>query len=105
MPRVVMCGTPKEHCSGGQATVNAMLRGASPKIHQNHSQAYRCYRNYLIRVLGYEGLGRREFRPPNGGPIRFLTRKSRFGASLRYGKEQARWMPKEKGRSGVIVKT
>lgn len=104
MPRVVMCGTPKEHCSGGNATVNAMLRGASPKVHQSHSEAYRCYRNYLIRVLGYVDIGSRKFRPPDGGPIRSLMRKSRFGAALRYGKEQARWMP-EDGGSGVIVHT
>jgi len=53
----------------------------------------------------YEDIGGRCFRPPDGGPIRMLTKKSRFGASLRLGKLGERWMPKSRGRSGVVIST
>jgi len=105
MPRVVMCGTPNQHCSGSTLTTNTFLRSASPKGHPTHEAAYRCYRSYLIRELGYTDIGSRTFRPPNGGPLRVLTRKSKFGASLRLGKMGERHMPKAKGRSGVIIST
>lgn len=105
MARVVACPTPVQYCTGGKAPVNAFLRGAPPRIHQTHSQAYNCYRRYLVDILGYEDRGNREFSPPGGGPVIFLTKKSRFGTAMRYGKLQERWMPREKGRSGMIIST
>jgi hypothetical protein len=108
MARVVMCGTPTEHCTGAKVTVNAFLRGASPKAHASHSEAYRCHRRYLVDVLGYEDIGSRCFRPPpgvNNGYIRVLGRKSKFGAELRLGKMGERYMPHTKGRSGVVIAT
>jgi len=108
MAYMVMCGTPPAHCTGGTVATNAFLRATAPKAHQSHSDAYRCHRRYLVEVLGYEDIGNRVFRPPpgvNNGYLRVLTKKSRFGSRIRAGKEGARWMPKMRGRGGVIVGT
>jgi len=104
MARIVMCGTPPEHCTGGKVTTNTFLAKSNPRAHRSHEEAYRCYRRYLLK-MGYEDIGGRCFRPPDGGPIRMLTKKSRFGASLRLGKLGERWMPKSRGRSGVVIST
>lgn len=42
-------------------------------------------RRHLVSE-GWEPIGPREFRPPNGGYIRVLNKKSRFGGRLRTGK-------------------
>jgi len=105
MAIAVMCGVPTEHCTGARIASNAFLRNFGPKAHNSHEEAYKCYRRYLIRVMGYEDIGSRTFRPPDGGPLRVLTKKSRFGARLRYGKLGERWMPEEKGRSGAVIGT
>jgi len=108
MAYVVLCGTPQEHCSGGKVPTNAFMRQTHPKAHSSHSEAYRCHRRWLVDVLGYTDIGSRTFRPPpgvNGGYLKVLTKKSRFGARMRLGKLGERWMPKDRGRSGVVVKT
>lgn len=56
---------------------------------------------YLQRQ-GYERVGPREFAAPDGGPVRVLTKKCRFGARLRPGKEHARFMPSVK-EGGVVI--
>lgn len=111
MAYMVMCGTPSAHCTGGAVSSNAFLRPMAPKAHPTHSAAYTCYRRYLVEVLGYEdisGESARTFRPPpgvNNGYLRVLTKKSKFGSRIRAGKEGARWMPKMRGRSGVVIGT
>ena len=100
--RIVACPTPKEHCTGGKRLTNASMRDKGVRYHQTHGQAYKCYRRYLVRILGFEDMGNREFRPPDGGPRVMLTKKSRFGASMRLGKEGARWQPPG-SRGGTII--
>jgi len=56
------------------------------KAHNSAPEAFKCHARYLIKVLGYEQVGSREFRPPDGGPILVLTKKCRFGGVLRKGK-------------------
>ena len=78
------CGTPDEHCSGG----NVSLPKRSVKAHNTPEEAFACFRRYLLKVLGYtavDGCGR-SFRPPDGGPVLVLTKKSRYGGTLRTGK-------------------
>ena len=98
---VVLCGVPTEHCSGGKYTTDQKL---SPKCHGTHLEAFNCMRKYLLRT-GYTQIGPREFQPPGGGPIRVLTKKSRFGARLRSGKLGERFMPedREAGNQGVVI--
>lgn len=111
MAYMVMCGVPAAHCTGGKVASNAFLRTTAPTAHQSHSEAYKCHRRYLVRVLGYEDISHETahtFRPPpgvNGGYLRVLTRPSKFGARVRAGKDGQRWMPKMRGRSGVVIGT
>jgi hypothetical protein len=84
------CGVPKEHCTGGTIRVSAGMKSAiraeSINCHASPQEAFRCHARYLVEVLGYTRVGNREFAPPDGGPIRVLTKKSRFGGELRKGK-------------------
>ncbi len=98
----VLCGVPEEHCIGGALSTDQRLGTA--KCHGGHSDAYRCYARYLIRVKGFTWLGGRDYRPPDGGPIRILTKKIRFGSRLTTGKFD-RFMPekREAGNRGVII--
>lgn len=105
--RRVMCGTPKEHCSGSSMQVNAWLGGvAGQKVHADSPEAFRCHARYLTNVRGYERLSSREFLTPDIG-ILVLTKQTRFGAELRGGKRGQklmagdRVMPKS-NRSGVV---
>ena len=91
--RIVACPTPKDHCTGGKRLTNASMRQKGIRYHQTHNEAYKCYRRYLVVILGHEDMGNREFRPPGGGPRVMLTKKSRFGTSMRLGKEGGRWQP------------
>ena len=112
MARVVACPTPELHCSGGTMARNAGIRYEKIKFHQSHPESFRCYVRYLIRVKGYTRIPymARCFRPPDGGPVMMLTKKSKFGAAMRTGKKgeggttkASRWMPYTKGRSGLII--
>ena len=87
----VICGVPAHHCTGGTLQTDQQL--GTTKVHSSHEEAFRCYSRYLTRVKGYKRIGPREFAPPDGGPVLVLTKKSRFGAHLRKGKE-GRLMPK-----------
>ena len=97
---VVLCGVPTEHCIGARYVTDQQL---PPKCHASHSAAFNCMKRYLVSVMGYEQIGSRDFRPPDGGPIRILTKRSKYGARLRTGKMQERFMPedREAGNRGV----
>jgi len=97
---VYLCGTPKENCSGGLAQLSNGLKGRGLCGHPSPSEAFKCHRNYLVKT-GWEQLSSREFRPKDGGPIRILTKQSRFGAKMRPGKGM-RSMP-SKPRTGHSV--
>lgn len=109
--RRVLCGTPVNHCSGSKIPVSAWLGGNSmQKVHPDSVDAFKCHRKYLISVEGFEPLGSRELRAPDGSGVRVLAKQSHFGAVLRGGKsgdknsKAHRAMPIG-GRSGVIVRT
>ena len=99
----VLCGTPEDHCFGTKLITDQQLHTA--KCHMNHSDAFRCYAHYLVHVLGFTRLSSREFQNPDGGPIRILTRQSKFGSKLKTGKLQERFMPEDRqvGNRGVII--
>jgi hypothetical protein len=53
--------------------------------HSNAQDAFECYRQYLIDQ-GFIPIGPRELIDPADGYVRVLTKKIRFGASVRRGK-------------------
>src|SRR5690348_7748840 len=89
-PYMYMCGVPRAECSGSLENVNVALGGAR-KLHSTPEEAFNCHRRYLISQ-GWTQTGPRTFSSPDGGPVRVLTKKSRFGAALRNGKEGTRNM-------------
>ena len=107
-----LCGVPQEHCEGGFRITSKSLGGKKGcRVHSSSSEAFRCYARYLVRVLGYQRIGPREYRPPDGGPVLVLTKKCRFGGRLRPGKsgEKGKYrgdrvMP-HKHPSGMIYST
>ncbi len=118
MARAYTCGVPTEYCSGNSTHLNAMLSGSKPKAHNQPEAAFDCHAKYLMDVEGYTRLSSREFVPKDGGPIRVLTKKSRFGGELRGGKRgeggaggggetASRYNPEKKkgNRSGIITST
>lgn len=80
---------------------NGMVPGtAATRTHASHEAAFTCHSNHLLKT-GYTKVDSRAFAPPDGGPIRVLTKRSRFGAVLRNGKEGTRVMaPKMFGNRG-----
>lgn len=95
-----MCGVPKDKCAGSRCNVNAGLGGVSGRrVHETPEGAFKCHKNYLISQ-GYEVVGSRELRAPDGSGIRILTKPTRFGAPLRNGKEGTRNMSNTKIRGG-----
>lgn len=97
-PYVYMCGVPRDKCTGGQENLNAGLQGPR-KVHPTSEAAFNCHKNFLISQ-GYTQVGSRDFSPPDGGPVRVLTKKSKFGARLRNGKEGTRNMSNVKIKGG-----
>lgn len=93
----ILCGSPDHHCTGAPFVTDQQLR--SRKAHATSEEAFRCYAHHLL-LDGYTQIGSREFKPPGGGPVRLLTKKSRFGGNLRGGKE-SRYQP-ERG-AGLII--
>ena len=77
------CGTPKIHCNGN---IFHQADALVEKSHSSRDESFRCYKKYLVDVEGYTQIGGREFRK-EGHPVRVLTKKMRFGARLRPGKE------------------
>lgn len=70
------------------------------KAHASPMDAFNCHKRWLI-TRGFKQIGPREFRPPDGGPIEVLTKKSRFGARLRTGKGKR--LMGHRHTSGVII--
>lgn len=95
-PPRYMCGVQKELCNGILTATNHGLEKDIIKTHASSIEAFHCARKALLRQ-GWEQIGSREFRSPDGGPIRVLTKPSRFGGKLRNGKEGTRNMPQEGG--------
>lgn len=93
------CGTPYQHCGGGIGQVSHALIG-KVKLHSSPQQAFNCHVKYLISQ-GYEKVGAREYKAPDGSGIRVLTRKSRFGSPMRPGKAGRNMPPSPKG--GLIT--
>lgn len=79
------CGVPTHHCGGSNAKVSAGLTNRVKKYHASSPQAFRCHARWLVNVEGYTQLGPREFFKGDG-PVRVLTKKSKFGGVLRGGK-------------------
>ena len=92
---------PQEHCTGGRLITDQQL--GTSRCHISHDTAFRCMVQYLLKQ-GFEQIGAREFRSPEGG-VRVLTKRSRYGARLKMGKEGTRFMPDERdtGLRGVII--
>lgn len=99
---VVLCGVPEGACTAGKKKVSQGI-GKFIKAHSDHTEAFNCHVKWLLSQ-GYERIGSREFKPSDGGYVRVLTKKSRFGARLRNGKESGRSMP-PKRRGGVAIST
>ena len=101
-PPIYMCGTPREDCIGALMATNHGLSNGKVMAHSRHEQSFACAKRHLLR-LGYTQIDSRAFRSPNPDePTRVLTKKSRFGAKLRNGKEGTRNQPGGK-RGGVVV--
>ena len=93
-PDKFLCGVP-EGCSGGIGNLSGGLKGKNLKVHSSPGDAFDCHAAYLIRQ-GYTQLRPREYASPiPGEPVRVLTRRGKFGARMRPGKEN-RNMPSER---------
>lgn len=101
----VFCGTPKSFCSGAHTIMNAGFNNdKAAKLHDDHEQAFACYSRYLVAEQQHKRVGSREFETPSGS-ILVLTKKSKFGAKMRMGKNQnkegKRFMPQQ--HNGAII--
>lgn len=96
----ILCGVPREFCNGQEVktdqTLSQTQKGKLIKCHTGRAAAFSCMRRYM-KTQGWRQVGSKEFAPPNGGPIRVLTRPGRYGARLRAGKGSkeagSRYMP------------
>lgn len=91
-PYIHLCGVSKEYCTGFLAPLNHGLEKENLKAHASTSEAFNCMKHSLL-AQGYTQVDSRAFQPPDGGPIRVLTKRIRFGGKLRNGKEGTRNMP------------
>lgn len=82
--RKYLCGVPKGECTGSSTEANQGL-GKYVMAHSTNEQAFKCYKNYLLRS-GYKQVGARDFANPTDGRVLILNRKSKFGAPMRKGK-------------------
>src|SRR5262245_13009112 len=85
-----LCGVPPQECSGAAVRHSPTLP-AGIRSYATPEEAFACYRAWLRRQ-GYRQVGSREFESPQDGRIIVLTKRRRFGAVLRGGKEE-RHMP------------
>ena len=78
-----LCGVPTVYCKGTKQQLNSGFA----KVHNSPQEAFKCHKNWLVSK-GYKKVGEREFLAPEseGGGVRVLTKKSRFGCPLRQGK-------------------
>jgi hypothetical protein len=94
----ILCGVPEEECTGGKFQTDQRL--GTKKAHTSRKGAFDCRARWL-RSQGYEQVGSREFKPPDGGPRLILSKKSKFGGFLRLGKE-GRFTPDNRRRGGSL---
>src|SRR5688500_14464476 len=78
-----LCGVPDNECSGGNFPVNKGMH--VKRTHESPQQAFKCHKRWLLKQ-GYEQIGSREFRPPDGSETLVLTKQSKFGGKVRKGK-------------------
>lgn len=100
-----LCGVPQEKCTGSIVQTTRGLKSAI-KMHGTPPEAFKCYSNYLIG-LGYKQMGPREFYLPGAtpeldGPVVVLTKKIRFGCTMRGGKG-SRQMSRRDALGGVVI--
>ncbi len=93
-----LCGVPSTECCATHSKTSNGLKNA--KLHSSPEDAFKCYKNYLIRD-GYTQIGSREF-SKNSGPIMVLTKKSKFGSMVRGGKAE-RFMPSGEATGGTVI--
>jgi len=96
-PRRWLCGTPEDHCTGGQTQLDIAGGVYTARIHGTPQDAFACHCRYL-EAVGYKRVGKREFAEPGGGPVHVLPKPSHFGTMLRKGKHElptssTRWRP------------
>lgn len=106
-----VCQTPQEFCTGGLcATNNGFNRTKNLRMHSSPETAFKCHSQWLVKA-GYEKLGSREFRQPEGG-ILILTKPCRYGGKMRKGKNDLggkkakRFMPasiRKTAKGGVVI--
>lgn len=98
-----LCGTPKSNCTGSKIFTNSGLGGYTI-AHSSSKEAFRCFKKYLIS-LGYEPIGIRELRAPDGSGIKVLSKQSHFGMPLRKGKSevQNRYQPRGRAAAGGFI--
>ena len=88
--RTYSCGVDLHLCSGAKKPVSSPDGHKSIiALHGSRREAFRCKVRSLIG-LGYERIGPREFRPPDGGPILVLDKQSKFGSPFYYTSEKTR---------------
>jgi hypothetical protein len=86
-----MCGVDYALCKGYHTPTNAGLRSRANKVHNSPEEAFKCHALFLMS-RGFTKISSREFKDPETGYIRVLTKQSRFGGKLRSGKERTRFM-------------
>ena len=91
------CGVPELECSGGKKMVGSSME----KLHGGRDEAFKCHVRYLLSQ-GFTRQGQREFKNPENGRIRVLTKKSRFGQVFYYTKEKTRYM-RPHGKQGHVA--
>lgn len=104
--RKFICGVPTKECCGADLMVNKAL--TVKKGHGTSEEAFKCYAKWLISQ-GYKQIGHREFQKDNE-PIIVLTKKSKFGGQLRYGKGDKgikgnRYIPRigHMAKAGIVI--
>ena len=91
------CGV-QSGCTASVVKLSNRLQGQNIRAHGTRDEAFRCAQAELRR-LDYKRLSSRAWEPPDGGPIRILTKPIRFGYAFRKGKE-GRFMPRRGGFVG-----
>lgn len=95
-PYLYLCGTPAAYCTGSLTPLNHGLEKEGLRAHSSTDESFKCAKRALL-AQGYTQVDSRSFQPPDGGPIRVLTKKIRFGGKMRNGKEGTRNMPHKRG--------
>ena len=97
-----MCGVDPEKCVGSKDQLSTGMKNYRGKVHSTRDEAFSCMVQSLL-AQGYIPLGKREFEHPETHVVRVLTKRCRYGARLREGKEKSRRMPDKPFLSGVVA--